>query len=112
MKTFKRNKRSEYERFMSLTDAERDAEVSVFDDPSYQPPALPKSEVDRRLDARVRGRGRPKVGQGARRVLVTVEGGLLKRVDAWAKRHGMSRSELVSSACRRVVEGIGSGRGK
>ena len=40
--------------------------------------------------------GRPRVGKGARAVLVTIERGLLARADAFAAAQGMSRSELIA----------------
>ena len=41
-------------------------------------------------------RGRPRVGQGARSVLISVERSLLSRSDALARRLGVTRSELIS----------------
>lgn len=35
-------------------------------------------------------------GEAARRVLIRLEGGLLKRADAYARRHGITRSELIA----------------
>lgn len=52
----------------------------------------PLTARDRQLHRQARRRGRPKVGRGAKRVMVTVELGLLKEADAHAKRLGMSRS--------------------
>ena len=43
-----------------------------------------------------RGRGRPKVGQGSERINVTVERGLLKRADAYAKANDVTRAELIA----------------
>jgi len=40
--------------------------------------------------------GRPKVGQGAKVVAVTLEKGLLKRVDDYAKQHEMKRAEMIT----------------
>ena len=61
----------------------------------------PLTEGDRKLHRRARGR--PKVGRGAKRVMITVEMGLLKEADDYAKRIGMSRSELVASGIRSVL---------
>ena len=51
-------------------------------------------------------RGRPKKPPGTRSVptLITVEPQLLRRVDAYAKRAGLSRSQLFSDAVRRRIE--------
>jgi hypothetical protein len=43
-----------------------------------------------------RGRGRPKVGRGARKVSISLEGSLLERADAAAKKSGVNRSELIA----------------
>ncbi len=48
-------------------------------------------------------RGRPRVGKGAASVLVSVEKGLLGKADAYAKRHKMSRSQLISDGIRAVI---------
>src|SRR5437773_3807804 len=43
-----------------------------------------------------RSRGRPKLGKGARSVLITIDPKLLKRADTFAKRKRLSRSALFS----------------
>ena len=43
-----------------------------------------------------RKRGRPKVGQGFKRVSVSLEKGLLKRATALAKKRRLSRSKLFA----------------
>jgi hypothetical protein len=50
-----------------------------------------------------RGPGRPKVGQGASNVLVSIERGLLKQADELAKQRNMSRSALVSAGLRALL---------
>ena len=50
-------------------------------------------------------RGRPKVGKGAARVLITVEKGLLGRADSFAKRHHLSRSQLIARGLEAVLNG-------
>jgi hypothetical protein len=63
----------------------------------------PLTAQDKRLHQQPRRRGRPKVGQGAKRVMVTVELGLLKQADAQAKRLGMTRSEFVANGIRSLL---------
>jgi hypothetical protein len=94
--------KSYYERFMAMTDAERDAEVARFDSEDLSPPR-PLSKTDRQRHRKARLRGRPKVGKGAKRVMVSVERGLLKEADGYAKAQGMSRSELIGRALRGVL---------
>jgi hypothetical protein len=100
----KHGKKSYYERFMEMTDEQRDAEVEQFDKeiPGLPGKALTKSERALLRRAKRKG-GRPRVGQGARRVLITVEQGLLKKADTYAKNKGMTRSELIARGLRSVI---------
>ena len=43
-----------------------------------------------------RGRGRPRIGKGAKKVSISLETDLLRRADALAKRRGVNRSELIA----------------
>jgi hypothetical protein len=51
-------------------------------------------------------RGRPKKPPGTKAVptLITVEPKLLRSADAFAKKTGLSRSQLFSDALRRMIE--------
>jgi hypothetical protein len=53
-------------------------------------------------------RGRPKKPPGAKAVptLITVEPRLLRRADAYAKKTGLSRSQLFSDALRQRIDAI------
>jgi hypothetical protein len=44
-----------------------------------------------------RGRGRPKVGRGAKKVSISLESSLLDETDALARKKGINRSELISN---------------
>lgn len=66
--------------------------------------------IDRVVDrvtqqARREKPGRPKVGRGAKRVLVSVELGLLEKPDDFAREHGKSRSQLVAEGLRLAMNG-------
>ena len=63
----------------------------------------PLTAADRKLFAKARKRGRPRVGLGAEKVRVTIERGLLKEADAHARASGMSRSELIAQGLRAVM---------
>jgi hypothetical protein len=103
-------KTSEYERFMALTDAEKDAEVAVFERPlALGPDGLPGKPLrarDKALDRRAAARraGRPRVGKGAKIVPVSIERGLLKDADAFARRHHLKRSQMVAAGLRLVMQ--------
>jgi hypothetical protein len=53
-------------------------------------------------------RGRPKKPPGAKAVptLITVEPQLLRRADAYAKKAGLSRSQLFSEALRQRIDAV------
>jgi hypothetical protein len=64
----------------------------------------PPSAAERaRFDRIKRKAGRPRIGQGAKVVAVTLEKGLFKRVDAYAKHHDMKRAEMITRGLRIVM---------
>jgi hypothetical protein len=66
----------------------------------------PLTAADRRLHAlaaRRGARGRPKVGRGTKRVQVTIEASLLKRVDKRAEELGMSRARFLARAAEKML---------
>ena len=103
-----KKKISEYERFMGLTDAQRDAEVAIYDKFPSGFAGKPLRKSDKALDrlARAKGRaaGRPMVGQGAKIVPVSIERGLLKQADSFARRHKLKRSQMVADGLRLVMQ--------
>jgi hypothetical protein len=64
-------------------------------------PAMRKQEQR----ARRKGPGRPRVGLGAQKLRISMERGLLKRVDSYAKTHGMTRSDLIAQSVRKLLAG-------
>jgi hypothetical protein len=48
--------------------------------------------------------GRPVVGEGSRMIAVSIEAGLLRKVDAYAKKHKMKRTQLIAQGLRKIVE--------
>jgi hypothetical protein len=54
--------------------------------------------------ARRKGPGRPRVGQGAKKLQISMEMGLLKRVDSYARAHGLSRSDLIARSLKRELK--------
>jgi len=68
--------------------------------------AMPSTAADRRLHALARRRGRPKIGQGAKRVQVTMEASLLGKVDQQAKTMGLTRAQFLAQAARQMLERV------
>jgi hypothetical protein len=95
-------KKSYYERFMEMTDAEREAEVAQFDREFV--PTKPLTAADRALHRRAARRaGRPRIGKGAERFTITLERELARKADALAKRQHLSRSELIAHGLRNLL---------
>lgn len=64
------------------------------------------TEQRQRWEAAKRGRPRKVPGEKAIPTLITVEPKLLKKVDAYAKKTGISRSKLFADAVRRLVSTV------
>lgn len=60
-------------------------------------------EAQAKLRRARRAVGRPRVGKGAKKVLITVERTLLAKADAYAKRFNINRSQMISEGLRRVI---------
>jgi hypothetical protein len=97
---------SGYERFMSLTDDQKLAEAARFDFPADEIPTRPLNAREKAQWQRIRRklrRGRPKVGRGVKRVMISMEAGLLDRTDAFARKHHLKRSELIARAVETII---------
>lgn len=91
-------------RYGKMTAEELDAEVARFDREIPESEMKPLSAADRAVLRRAKKKGgRPRVGEGANRVLITVERGLLRRADSYARRKGMSRSELIARGLKSIL---------
>jgi hypothetical protein len=90
----------------TMTAQELDAEVAKFDRPFIADQSRPmtRSEAARERRAR-RKRGRPRIGKGAQRVLITIERGLLRDTDEYARTSGLSRSQVIARGLRGVLAG-------
>ena len=90
--------------YSQLPASELDALAAKYDrviDPSE---ARPLKAAERARESRARRKaGRPRVGAGAEKLRISMERTLLERVDAYAREHGMTRSQLISDAMRERV---------
>jgi len=90
-----------------LDDLTRQFEGIRFED------TQPLSEREQKQWAQGRRRpGRPRRGQGALRVLMSIERGLLERTDAFARTKAIGRSELIATALAAFMDSAQSGAGK
>jgi len=102
-----KKRRSPIEEFLALSPEEKEREYQAVDREFIWAETKPLTAEDRKawkkFRERVRTRGRPKVGQGAKVVSVSIEGGLLKRTDALARRKGVSRAQLVARGLKMLL---------
>lgn len=73
-----------------------------YDEPFVFERTRPMTAAERERDRRARGR--PPVGQGARRVNITMERELLARADALATKRKIGRSELIAQGLRLLLK--------
>ena len=89
-----------------MTEQELDAVVAGLDRPIAASETRPMTAAERRQWERAkRGPGRPRRGQGARAISLSVERSLLDAADAFAKRAGISRAALFERGLRAVLNG-------
>jgi hypothetical protein len=68
----------------------------------------PMTPAERAQWERIRNKpGRPRTGQGAQVISVSVEKGLLKRSDRLAKRLGLTRAALIARSLERSLQAAG-----
>ena len=102
-----KRRKSSIEEFIALPDSQKERIYRELDSESAEE-SLARS---RPLSARERAQwrrfmkkmGRPKIGQGAKTISLTVEKALLRRADAYAKQHGMSRARLVAQGLQAIL---------
>ena len=91
-------------RYGRMDAAELEEDVAHFDQEFIADTAKPLRREERVRDQRAkRKRGRPRVGGGAKRVLVTIESSLLRRSDVFARKHGLTRSALIGRGLEELL---------
>jgi hypothetical protein len=96
---------SPVETFIALSDDEKDAQVAKYEGGTDPKDWHPLSPAQRKQWARIKRRsGRPMIGKGAKIVPVSIERGLLKEADSFAKRHKLKRSQMVAQGLRLVMQ--------
>lgn len=85
-----------------MTAAELAEATREFDAAFVLSKARPLTRAERK-EERILRPGRPRIGQGAQKVSISMESSILRATDALARRRGVKRSELISSF---VVAGL------
>jgi hypothetical protein len=93
--------------YWEMNTAELREATKQYDQEELGLPGKPLTPADKQLLAKARRRGRPVVGQGAEKIRVSLERGLLKQADKEAKRLHISRSELIAQGLRSVLKKAG-----
>lgn len=96
----KKHKTSDIEEFIALPDSEKERIIRRIEAESprkrvarSRPPTPREREQWKRFKTK---KGRPTICKREKTISLTVERDLLKRADAYAKRHGISRAKLVA----------------
>ena len=98
-------KKSYYQRFMEMSDEQRDAEVAKYDREFVGTPGKPLTPSEKALHRRARSKaGRPRVGRGAKRLTITMERELLNEADLLARKKQISRSQLFAWGIRALLK--------
>lgn len=109
MKRKKSQFASEYDRFMALSDAEKEADVARYDKEFVFEESRPLTPPEQREWNKIkRGPGRPKKGGGASVISLSVERNLLKLADSFAETHQLSRSEMFSRGIKAILAANGA----
>ena len=88
----------------AMTAEELEAESAKLDRELILDASRPLSpRLRAKLGKARRKRGRPRVGKGAQRVLVTIERGLLGEADALARKLRISRAQVIARGLRAVL---------
>jgi hypothetical protein len=85
-----------------MTAAELVAATKAFDKSFIFEKARPLNRAERAQERRLR-RGRPRIGKGSKKISVSIESGLLKKADTYARKNGVNRSKLITDF---VVDGL------
>jgi hypothetical protein len=99
----KTDKVSPVDAFLALPDAEKERVWASFNREIPLSETRAISTKERREHEQARRRGRPKKGEGAEPVTLTMERGLLRRADAFAAQSGLTRSQLVATALANLL---------
>lgn len=80
-----------------------------FDDPATTPPDRPLTKAEREEIERARRGPHVSVfiGDGDRLVTVAIDDALLRETDQYARKHNLTRSELIEQSLRKLLSRAG-----
>ncbi len=95
-------------KYWEMTTEELAKATANFDEPMVAEQSRPLTPAEKeRWKKAKRKKGRPRVGQGFKRVSLSIEQSLLRRVSAVAKKRRLSRSQFFAQAVARELAGEG-----
>jgi hypothetical protein len=89
--------------YWEMTAAELAKATAEF---NHEGTILQSSPLNRKMRnrwAKAGKRGRPRMGKGSKRVLISMEMGLLQRADKLARLRGVGRSELIAEGLETLL---------
>jgi len=94
--------------FDALSDADKEKIYRYYDThPKLtglrKPTKAEQKVIDSQVAAERKKRGRPVLGEGSVQIAVTIEAGLLREVDAYAKKHKIKRTQLIAHSLRKTI---------
>jgi hypothetical protein len=90
--------------FWEMTAKELAEATRQFDEPFVAKQSRPLTLEEKARWRRAKGkRGRPKVGQGFKRISVSIDQGLLQRATALARKRRVSRSKLFAQVIEKEL---------
>jgi hypothetical protein len=90
-------------KYWRMTQTELADATREFDQEFIADKARPMSVRERAQDRRARRQGRPRIGKGSQKIHMTLERGLVKQADKFARQKGMPRSELIARALAAIL---------
>jgi hypothetical protein len=101
-------RKSAIDQFIALSDAQKERIVAQIEAETPQrrlARSRPLNARERKQWRRFKAKtGRPRIGKGAKTISLTVERGLLRQADAYARRHGLSRAALFAKGLLAVIK--------
>jgi hypothetical protein len=101
-----KRRKSVIDEFIALPDSEKERIVHQIESETPErrlARSRPLNAHERAQWQRFKKLGRPKIGKGAKTISLTVERDLLKRADAYAKQHGISRARLIARGIQVIL---------